>query len=145
MEILDPSAAEQIARAAIAFQLQATGHEPTSVTVILSGDTLLITLREALSPAEKAVAGSPEGAAQVQEFHRQLFLTAAHKLRQEIKRITGVEVRETTTEVDAAAGGVVHAFSNGTMVQVFLLSGGVHASSWSGSGADDLPQNQLSV
>ena len=104
MEKLDPSVAQQIAQAAIAFQQQRTGHEPKSVAVVLSGDTLLITLHGALSPAEKALAQSPEGAAQVQEFHRQLFTNSADELRQEIKRITGVEVREATAEVETDDG-----------------------------------------
>jgi len=39
----DPSAAQQIAQAAIAFQQQRTGHEPQPLAVVLSGDTLLIT------------------------------------------------------------------------------------------------------
>jgi len=85
MEKLDPSVAQQIARAAIAFQQQRTGHEPKSVAVVLSGDTLLVTLHGALSPAEKALAQSPEGAARVQDFHRQLFTNSADALRQEIK------------------------------------------------------------
>ena len=36
--------AEQIAQAATAFQQQRTGHEPKSVSVVLSGDTLVVTL-----------------------------------------------------------------------------------------------------
>ena len=137
MENLDPSAAQQIAQAAIAFQQQRTGHEPKSVAVVLSGDMLLITLHGALSPAERALAQSPGGAAQVQEFHRQLFTTSADELRQEIKRITGVDVREATAEVEPTSGTVVQVFTTGTMVQVFLLARGVPASSWSGSGLDD--------
>src|SRR5208337_4442676 len=80
MEKLDPSVAQQIAQAAIACQQKRTGHEPRSVAVVLSGDTLLITLYGALSPAEKALAQSPMGAAQVQDFHRQLFATSANEL-----------------------------------------------------------------
>ena len=137
MENLDPSMAQQIAQAAIAFQQQRTGHEPKSVAVVLSGDTLLITLHGALSPAEKALAQSPEGAAQVQEFHRQLFTNSADELRQEIKRITGVEVREATAEVETTTGTVVQVFTTGTMVQVFLLAQGVPAGSWSGNGSSD--------
>ena len=90
--------AQRIAEAATAFQRQRTGHAPKSVTVVLSGDTLVITLHGALSPAEQAMAQSPDGAAKVQEFHRQLFLSASDTLRQEIKRITGMEVREATAE-----------------------------------------------
>jgi len=110
------------------------------VAVVLSGDTLLITLHGALSPAEKALAQSPEGAAQVQEFHRQLFANSADELRQEIKRITGVEVREATAEVETTTGTVVQAFTTGTMVQVFQLTRGVPAGSWSGNGLGDRSQ-----
>jgi uncharacterized protein YbcI len=105
------------------------------VAVVLSGDTLLITLHGALSPAEKALAESPEGAAQLQEFHRQLFASSVDELRQEIKRITGVEVREATAEVEMKTGTVVQVFTTGTMVQVFLLAQGVPADSWSGNGS----------
>ena len=135
MENLDPCVAQQIGRAAIAFQQQRTGHAPKSVAVVLSGDTLLITLHGALSPAEKALAQSLAGAARVQEYHRQLFTNSADELRQEIKRITGVEVREATTEVETTTGTVVRVFTTGTMVQVFLLAQGVAAGSWSGNGS----------
>ena len=75
MKKLDPTVAEQVAQAVNAFQQQRTGHLPKAVTVVLSEDTLVVTLHEALSPAEKALARTPAGAAQVQEFHRQLFNT----------------------------------------------------------------------
>ena len=128
------STAQQIARAAIAFEQQTTGLTPQSVTVVLGDDTLVITLHGALSLAEKALATSPDGAAQVQEFHRQLFANASDSLRQEIKRITGVEVREATAEVESATGTVVKVFTSGTVVQVFLLAHSVHPDSWSGNG-----------
>ena len=136
MEKLDPSVAQQIAQAAMAFQQQRTGHVPKSVAVVLSGDTLLITLHGALAPAEKALAQNPAGAAQVQEFHKQLFHNSADSLRQEIKRITGVEVREAAVEVEPTSGTVVKAFTTGTVVQVFLLADSVTAGTWSGSGRD---------
>ena len=134
MEKPDPSVAQQIAQAAIACQQQRTGHEPKSAAVVLSGDMLLITLYGALSPAEKALAQDPDGAAQVQEFHRQLFASSADELRQENKRITGVDVREATAEIETTTGTVVQIFTTGTMVQVFSLAKGVPAGSWSGNG-----------
>jgi uncharacterized protein YbcI len=140
MEKLDPSVAQQIAQAAIAFQQQRTGHEPKSVAVVLGGDTLLITLHGALSPAEHALAQSPAGAAQVKEFHRQLFKNSADLLRQEIKRITGVEVREATADVETTTGTVVQMFTTGTMVQMFQLARGVPAGSWSGNRSGDRSQ-----
>ncbi len=131
--------AQRIAHAAIAFEQRRTGHKPQSVTVVLGENTLVITLHGALSPAEQALAQSPAGAAQVQEFHRQLFHSTADSLRQEIKEITGVEVSQAATEVEAATGTVVQAFTTGTVVQVFLLACNVPTDTWSGTGADEQP------
>jgi uncharacterized protein YbcI len=135
MDKPNSTVAQQIAQAASAFEQQRTGNTPKSVTVVLSEDTVMITLHGALSEAEKALAKSPEGAAQIQDFHRQLFANASESLRQEIKRITGVEVREATAEVEPATGTVVGVFTTGTTVQVYLLAHSVPADTWSGSGS----------
>ena len=71
MKKQDPTMAQQVAQAISSFQEQRTGYPPKAVTSVLSEDTLVVTLHEALSPAEKALARTPEGAFQVQEFHRQ--------------------------------------------------------------------------
>jgi uncharacterized protein YbcI len=131
--------AQQIAEAAIAFEQRRTGHSPKSVTVVLSDNTLTITLHGALSPAERALAKSPKGAAQVQEFHRQLFINSADTLRQEIRRITGVEVCESAAEIEPTTGTIVQAFTTGTVVQLFLLARDVPSETWSGSGSPDHP------
>jgi uncharacterized protein YbcI len=130
--------AQQVARAASAFQQQRTGHLPKAVSVLLSEETLVITLHEALSPAEKALAKSAAGAAQIQEFHRQLFTNSSRTLQQEIERITGVEVRDAAAEVETTSGTVVLLFTTGSMVQVFLLAHSVSAETWNGCGLDDL-------
>ena len=122
MDKHDSSVAQQIAEAVSAFQQQSTGHKPKAVSVVLSEDTLVITLHEALTPAEQLLATSANGAAQVQEFHRQLFATSSESLRQEIKRISGRQVREAAAEVEPTTGSIAHAFTSGTMVQVFLLT-----------------------
>jgi uncharacterized protein YbcI len=104
MENLDPTVAHQIGQAVNDFEQRRTGRLPKSVTVVLNENTLVITLHGALSPAEKALASSPAGAAEVQEFHRQLFNNSADSLRQEIQRITGVEVREASVELGFEVG-----------------------------------------
>ena len=137
MEMLNESmstVAQQIAQAALAFHQRGTGHAPKSVTVVLGADTLVVTLHGALSPAEQLLAQSAAGAAQVQKFHRQLFANSCEPLRQEIKRITGVDVREATAEVEPKTGTVVQVFTTGTMVQVFQLAQSVPADNWSGNG-----------
>ncbi len=122
MERAKLTVAHEIAEIARTLQHQRTGHAPSAVTVVLSEDTLVVTLHEALTPAEKALARSPQGAAKVQEFHRQLFANSTEEMRQVIKRITGRAVREAAAEVETATGTVVHAFTTGAMVQVFLLT-----------------------
>ena len=124
MDMPNWTAAQRIARAASEFEERRTGHLPHSVAVVMREDTLVITLQGILSPAEKALAKSPAGAAEVQHFHRQLFASASDSLRQEIKRITGVDVRGATAELE---------MTSGTMVQVCLLSRCVPADAWSGS------------
>ena len=132
----ESTVAQQIAHAALAFEQQQTGHVPKSISVVLSEETLVITLHGALSPAEQALAASPAGAAKLREFHRQLFANGSHSLREEIRRITGVEVREAVAEVEPATGTVVKVFTTGTKVQVFLLAQRVPADSWGGNGSD---------
>ncbi|MEX0679421.1 MAG: Na-translocating system protein MpsC family protein [Pirellulales bacterium] len=136
MDDSNSAMAKQIALAASDFEQRRTGKLPKSVSVVLSENTLVITLHGTLSPAEKALAKNPDGAAQVQEFHRQLFNNSADSLRQEIKRITGVDVREAAVEVEPTTGTVVKSFTTGTVVQVFLLADSVTAGAWSGSGRD---------
>jgi uncharacterized protein YbcI len=92
------------------------------VTVVLSEDTLVVTLHSALSPAEQTAAQSPKGATDLQEYHRQLFKNSIDSLRKDITGITGREVREAAAEFDPTTGCVIHAFTTGTMVQVFLLA-----------------------
>jgi len=113
---------EQIAQAAITFQPQLTGHKPKLVSVAICGETLVITLRGALPPAEQAMAQRPE-AANVRELHRQLFLASSETLRRDIQQITGLVVLEDAAEVFLASG---------TMGQVFLLAGKVPVESVDG-------------
>jgi len=133
--------AQQVAQAVMAFQEKTTGHTPKAVTVVLSQDTLVVTLHEALSPAEKEMAKSPAGAAKVQEFHRQLFDNSSQSLRDEIKRITGVDVREAITEVEPSTGAMVQAFTSSATVHVFRLAQSVPGDSWSSPEEDEYNEN----
>lgn len=113
---------QQLAGVARQFQEQRTGHPPTAVTAVLQGNTLVVTFDNALTPAERSLSKDPEGAARVQEFHRQLFANSTDGIRQEIERITGRQVRESAAEIETSTGAIVHAFTTGAMVQVFLLA-----------------------
>lgn len=108
--------AQQLAAVLSGLQQQRTGHLPKAVSVVLSEDTLVVTMHDALTPAEKDLAKTLDGAARVQEFHRQLFANSTDEMRKEIRRITGRLVREEAAEVETATGTVVHAFTTGAMV-----------------------------
>jgi len=140
MDGLKETMAQQVARAASEFEQRRTGHAPMSVTVVLSADTLVITLHGVLSAAEKVLAKTAAGHQQLQEFHRQLFTNSTEPLRQEIKRITGVDVREAAAEVESSTGTVVQVFTTGTMVQVFLLAHGVPDGLWDATDQVALPR-----
>lgn len=137
MNVVSETMAQQVAQAASALQLQRTGHKPGSVTVVLSGDTLVVTLHEALTLAEKALAKSAAGAAQVREFHRELFATSCESMRHQIKQITGVDVREATAEIETTTGAIVQVFTTGTVVQVFLLAQDIPEDRWNAPVPDD--------
>ena len=115
-------AAKQVADVVRQFEKQRTGRMPVSVTAALEDDSLVITLHGELSPAEIELAKTPDGAAEVQELHRQLFRSSSRSLRPEIEVITEVAVREATSEITT---------DTGTVVQVFLLADSVPASTWS--------------
>jgi len=127
----EQTTAQRIAHAAVAFEKKRTGRAPSAVTVVMSGETLVVTLHGALSPAERALAATPAGAAELQEFHQELFNTGGAAFRQEIKEITGVDVRESKAEVEATTGTVVQVFTSGTVVQVYLLATDVPMDAWS--------------
>ncbi len=134
MEKTHSTMAQQIAQAAIAFERRRTGRVPGKVTVVVTNDTLVITLHGVLSPAERALAKDSDGAAQMEEFHQQLFANSSAELLNEIKRITGQEVREAVAEIETSSGTVVKVFTTGTEVQVFRLAGNVPTDTWSGNG-----------
>jgi uncharacterized protein YbcI len=134
MEKTSSAMAQEIAQAAIAFERRRTGRPPSKVTVVLTNDTLVITLHGVLSPAQKALAKNSKAAAQVEELHQQLFTNSSDELLAEIRRITGQEVREATAEIETSTGTVVKVFTTGTEVQVFRLAGHVPTDTWSGNG-----------
>lgn len=124
--------AQRVADAVTKFQTERTGHAPKTVTVVLNDDTLVVTLHEALSPAEIILSKTSDGASFVRDFHRRLFDSSVGSLREEINRITGVAVREAAVEVETATGAVEHTFASGTMVQVFRLANGISPEAWNG-------------
>jgi len=112
---------EELAQIALSMQSERTGHTPKAVTVVASDETVVLTLHEALTPAEKILARTESGAAKVEQYHRALFAVSCDELRKEIQRLTGRRVREAAVVVEPATGAIVHAFTSGTVVQIFQL------------------------
>ncbi len=116
-----PQLSKELAQIAMAMQAERTGHTPKAVTVVASDETVVLTLHEALTPAEKILASTESGAAKVEQYHRALFAVSCDELRKEIQRLTGRKVREAAVVVEPATGAIVHAFTSGTVVQIFQL------------------------
>lgn len=115
------SVSKELADIALSMQAERTGHSPKAVTVVASDETVVVTLHEALTPAEKILARTEAGAAKVEDYHRALFAVSCDELRREIQRLTGRKVREAAVVVEPATGAIVHAFTSGTVVQIFQL------------------------
>jgi len=115
------SVSKELAEIAMAMQSERTGHAPKAVTVVASDETVVVTLHEALTPAEKILARTESGASKVEDYHRALFAVSCDELRKEIQRLTGRRVREAAVVVEPATGAIVHAFTSGTVVQIFQL------------------------
>jgi len=127
--------AKKVAQAAVTCHLDRTGLAPDSVAVVLSGDTLVVTLHGALSLAERTMAKTEAGAAKVQEFHSQLFSSSLDPFARQVKEILGADLLDAKAVADPGTGTVMQVFTkgNGTMVQMFLLNGKVAAGAWSGA------------
>jgi uncharacterized protein YbcI len=122
--------AQRIGEVAKLLEKKRSGLVPKSVSVVESDGTLVITLHGVLSPAELHLSRTHAGAAQVKEYHRELFAADSEELRKEIQRITGVEVRQAAAEVEPSTGAVVAVFTTGTIVQVFMLANGIDKEEW---------------
>jgi Na+-translocating membrane potential-generating system (MpsC) len=85
----------------------------------MNEETIVIALHGSLTGAEKALAQCAAGAAEVQEFHRQLFADVSALLLRKIKSITRMDVRHTSTEIDPTTGSVVHLFTTDTVGEDF--------------------------
>jgi uncharacterized protein YbcI len=124
MITLTESVAERVARTASDFQQRQTGSDqPASVTIVATEGTLVVTLHGALPSAETELASTPAGALHITEFYRRLFAHSPDWLREEIERITGMEVRDAVTVVEPLTGAVVHTFTTSKIAHVFQFVG----------------------
>jgi uncharacterized protein YbcI len=112
--------AQQLARSACVSERRQAFHGRDWVVVFLNETTIVIALHCSLTEAEKAQFQSPAGAARVREFHRQLFKNKSAPLVRQIKRLTGMEVMNTTVEFQPETDSVVHFITTNTVGEDFL-------------------------
>ena len=122
MGINDRECQKQLAEIAGVQQQLRTGHPPKQVDIAFAGDALVMVLHDALTIAEKKLLQDPHAAHQLQAFHRELFLSSSNTMKQEIARVTGRTVRESSSEIETASGSLVYAPATGVMIQVYLLN-----------------------
>jgi uncharacterized protein YbcI len=109
----ESSVAQQIARAVAAFVCQRTGHVPGSVEVAQNNETLVITLHNTRALAEQGQLRQSEGTAELHEVYRGLFTGSSDWLRQEVGRITGLQMGAVTVADQAPTGAVVVLMTGG--------------------------------
>ncbi len=106
---------QRIAWAARAREKRRTMHGRNWVAVFMNEEPIVIALHGSLTVAERALVRSPAGAAQVREFHWQVFGNASADLLPKIKSLTGMAVRDTTAEIEPTTGHVVQNFTTDTV------------------------------
>ncbi len=128
---------ERIARAVHAFELRRMKHARKWVAIFMNEETIVIALHGSMTDAEKDLAQSAAGAAEVHEFHRQLFAGVSALLLRRIKSITGMDVRQTSAEINSTTGSIVHLFTTDIVGENFPRApSGFAATSTSGAGSN---------
>ena len=110
MNTSGPTMAHQIAQAAISLEKRLTGHERKWRVAFMNDDPIVIAVHASLTADEVAQTQCMGGGARIKEVHRALFAACRNSMRQEIERITGMEVSEASVDTEPAAGGVVLLF-----------------------------------
>ncbi|WP_020476440.1 Na-translocating system protein MpsC family protein [Zavarzinella formosa] len=113
---------EKIARAARDSEKRHTSHGREWAAVFMIEDTVVIALHGSLTDEEKSLVRSPAGAARVREFHRRLFADVTDGLAGRIRRITGMKIRDKTSEIDLASGSVAQIFTTKTVLAESLFA-----------------------
>ncbi len=120
--------ARRVARAASGFEHGLLGRAPTSVTVVGSGNWMVVHLQEPFSQLERRLAREGRSAAcRVAEFHRQLFDQSIEALCEHVQRATGVAFRGGLAHIDVASGSIHKTLATATQVDVFLMGQGLPA------------------
>jgi len=105
---------ERIAQTILRFEKDRLGLAPQSVTVDLSPQTVIVTLREACPPAERQYAAVGDGRALLERLYRELFEAVRKDLEALISRMVGSGVRTSQLIIDPASGNGLIVFALAT-------------------------------
>jgi uncharacterized protein YbcI len=111
-----------VAQAARASESRRKQRGREWVAVFMNEDTIVIALHGSLTDMEKTLMRSPAGGARVRHYHRNLFASVTDTLALEIKSITGMVVRHTTSEINPTTGCVVQFLTTDTVSAQFMMN-----------------------
>lgn len=123
---MNQSLARRVARAAGTFEHLLTGRAPVSVTVVASGDSIVVTLHECFSAVERDLI-TAGGRERVETYHRQLFEHSCEAFRSHLRQTSGVCLMSAISHVDRTTGSILKTFTTAKSVDVFLLGNGLPA------------------
>jgi len=119
--------ARKVARAIGCFEHALLDRVPRSVTIVTSGDGVVVSLHESFSPIERRLAAGSGGCCRVEEFHRGIFTSSRDAFVDHVRSSTGVALDAGIVHVDPATGSILKTFTTDPSVELFLLGEGLPA------------------
>ncbi len=116
MKLSQMTVGQRIAMVIRDFEQRRLGKGREWVAVFMNEETVVIALHRALSLEENTLAGNPAGCALVSKSQRRLYADAA--LLQKVQSITGMEVLDTTVELEPRSGGLALLFTTNAVGRI---------------------------
>ena len=95
--------ADAVARAIRGFNADVLEEVASRVDVSMVDDLIIVRLYGVLTPAERRLAGSPDGPALIKQFRSRLLDNERPRLVRAIAELTQLEVQEVFTDVHVAS------------------------------------------
>ena len=119
--------ARKVARAIGCFEHALLDRVPRSVTIVTSGDGVVVSLHESFSPLERRLAAGSGGCCRVRAFHHGIFASSRDAFVDHVRSSTGVALDAAIVHVDPATGSILKTFTTDPSVEMFLLGEGLPA------------------
>lgn len=119
--------ARKVARSIACFEHALLERVPRSVTIMASGDRLVVSLHESFSTLERRLAATATGCDRIEDFHHGIFDSSRDALVQHVQRHTGVALDAGIVHIDAATRSILKTFTTESSVELFLLGEGLPA------------------